>query len=711
LLAAALAVAAATLAFATSPAGAIVTTVESTQAGLQPRSTTLLDGSSIEAATFANLTGNPIVSASKVYAIYWDPTDHYHGDWQRLIDTFLQSMGADSGALNTVFSVDSQYTDVANQHARYQSTLMGAFTDTEPYPSSGNCTDPHPLTAEDRITCLTNLQLRGELEAFIILHGLPKGMHTIYYILTPPGVTVCLDAGGPSGHCSDYEGLQGGASYEKSFCSYHSDINPGNLPTGDANTILYATIPWTAGGFGDGHLSEVDQTSAYDCQDGGYDPSSKPVVEELEKAKEKSKKQEEEFKEKSTEEKTKQLEAEKLAGPHEEEPNQSSTCPTPDGFCDTGLADLIINQIAVEQQNVVTNPLLNAWQDTAGNEATDECRNFFAGTLGGNVTAKETTGGGTLSNQSLAGNIFYLNDAFNLAGLELPYPAVPCLTGVSLQPHFTAPNPVNSGELAGFDGMESNISLNWGTTYVAGVPKPTYAFYTWNFGDGTPTVSGFAPGASPSSPGQVHCSAPWESPCAASEFHSFQYGGTYNVTLTVTDTGGNTASFTDAITVDGPARPTPPSPGSGSAGAGASAGAPATPGAGAKPLVPGPVATQSILSSSLSKTLSKGLVVRYSVSQQATGHFEVLLAASIAHRLGLHPPLAGGLPAGTPPQVVIAKALLVTTKAGRNTLKIQFGKVTAKRLRRLHKVPLMLRLTLRNPGGGTTTVLSKLTLH
>ena len=129
------------------------------------------------------------------------------------------------------------------------------------------------------------------------------------------------------------------------------------------------------------------------------------------------------------------------------------------------------------------------------------------------------------------------------------------------------------------------------------------------------------------------------------------------------------------------------------------------------PPVPGPVATQAVLSSSLRKTLSKGLVVRYSVNQQVTGHFEVLLAASIAYRLGLHLPLAAGLPAGTPPQVVIGKALLVTTKAGRNTLKIQFGKVTAARLRRLHNVSLMLRLTLRNAGGGTTTVLSKLTLR
>ncbi len=122
------------------------------------------------------------------------------------------------------------------------------------------------------------------------------------------------------------------------------------------------------------------------------------------------------------------------------------------------------------------------------------------------------------------------------------------------------------------------------------------------------------------------------------------------------------------------------------------------------------MASQAVLSSSLAKTLRGGLVVRYSVNEQVTGRFEVLLASSIAHRLGLHPPVATGLPQGTPPQVVVAKAILVTTKAGRSTIKIQFGKVTAARLRRLHKVPLMLRLVLRNGSAATTTVLSKITL-
>lgn len=690
--------------------------------GLQPRSAVLRDGVGPEPKRFANGSGAPVLPANKTYAIYWDPTDNYHGDWQTLIDTFFHNMGAASGSLASVFAVDAQYTDAANQHAAYASTFQGAYTDTDPYPAVGTCTDPHPLEGTnypweepDAITCITNAQIEEELELFIADHGLRKGMGTIFYLLTPPGVTVCLDEAG--GHCSDYKGLPGETSYENSFCSYHADINPDGIPNGDSNTILYATVPWIAGGFGDGHLAPIDQTGGYECQDGGFDPSSKPI-EEKEHKKAHTKKEEEEFAKETPQEKREREEAEalNLEEPHQQEPNQVP-CPSPDGFCDAGLADLIVNQIAVEQQNIVTDPLLDSWQDPSGNEATDECRDFFAPVLGGSVTASPDTFAGTLFNQTLAGGNYYLNDAFNLASLKLPYPGISCLSGIRLEPHFTAPNPVNSGEVVGFDGMESDITLNEGTTYAETMPKETYATYTWNFGDGTPTVTGFAPGA-PSLNSTATSPCPtWLTPCAASTYHSYQYGGTHNVTLTVTDTGGNTASVTEQITVDGPP---PPPPGSDTgASTGASTGAGSSPGVGSsstpgtptKPPVPGPVATQAVLSNSLSRTLRGGLAVRYSVSQQAAGHFEVLLAASTAHRLGLHPPLATGLPTGTPPQVVIAKALLVTTKAGRNTLKIQFGKVTARRMRRLHNVPLLLRLTVRNAGGGTTTVLSKLTLH
>ena len=164
------------MAFAVAPAGAMVTEVGSTVAGVQPRAESLPnweDGTIPAAEDFANPAGGPIVAASKTYAIYWDPTDHYHGDWQHVIDTFFQSMGAESGSLASVFAVDSQYTDTANQHAQYKSTFQGAYTDTNAYPASG-CEDPHPLQAPDLIgpiasklhtpVCLTDKQIREELE-------------------------------------------------------------------------------------------------------------------------------------------------------------------------------------------------------------------------------------------------------------------------------------------------------------------------------------------------------------------------------------------------------------------------------------------------------------------------------------------------------------------------------------------------------------------
>lgn len=736
------------LAIASLPAGAIVTTVGSTNVGLQPRSATLYTSLG-EPYKFANASGNPIVSANKTYAIYWDPTDHYHGDWQHVIDTFFQDIGAESGSLASVFAVDTQYTDAANQHALYKSTFQGAYTDTNAYPTSG-CTDPSPLEAQDLIgpevskkhttVCITDKQVQEELEKFIGQHSLPKGMGTIFYLLTPPAVTVCLDGGALASHCSDYHRsayLEGEtkaekeikeeeekASYEKSFCSYHSDISPTNPVAGDQNTILYGVVPWVAGGLGDGDLTFNDKITAYDCQDGGFDPSSKPI-EKREKRKEKNKaeeeKEQEEFEKMDKEEQEKKLLAIALEGPHQQEPNQAP-CPTPDGFCDTGLADLIVNQIAVEQQNIVTNPMLNAWQDPKANEVTDECRNFFAsGLLSGGVAASEETGAGTLSNQVYAGNNYYLNDAFNLASLKLPYPAIPCLPGIRLEPQFTAPNPVNANEIVGFDGMESDITLNAGTAFSPTVEsKTSYATYTWDFGDGSAAVSGFAPGApSANSPEVSPCVSPWEAPCAASAYHSYQYGGTYEVTLTVTDVGSNTAKVTYKVTVDGP--PAPSSNGGGTGG-GATTSVPVAPTAPTGPLAqapgppptPAPVLGASVISKSLKKALSKGLPVRYTTNEQVAGSIQVLLDGATARRLGVHGSTATGLPAGTPRSIVVGSAVLVTTKAGQGTLHIKFSARTAARLKHIRKLKLMLRLFARNASRQspqTTTVLSTVVLN
>jgi hypothetical protein len=728
----------AVLGLATS-AQAIVTSVPTETGtalvGLQPRNgVSWFDGRetpSTTPSTFSNLEGNPVVPASNVYAIYWDPKDEYHGDWQSLIDGFLANLGSASGSFANVLAVDEQYTDKANESAARTTTFRGAFPDTEPYPVLGTCTDPHPMALADRITCLTDHQLQQQLEHFIGTHNLPKGMGTIFYILTPPGVTVCLDAGGATGHCSDSAATP--ESYENSFCSYHSDISPASPLTGNGETILYAVIPWTAGTFPDGHLRAEDMTTAWDCQDGGFDPASHPI-EEREKAKEKTEKEKQELEKATPEERQKAKEAEEREGPHQQEPNQPTSGPGPDGYDDTGLADLIINQIAVEQQNTTTDPLLDGWQDSKHNEATDECRNFFAPAPGGSAAALETTDAGTLFNQTLGGGNYYLNTAFNLAAVKLPYPAVWCLPGIRQEPQFTAPNTVNAGDLVGFDGMESDITLDAGTKYnSSGEEEANYPLFTWDFGDGTPTVTGYAPGGPTlDSPSAFTCNSPWLEPCAAGTFHSYQYGGTYEVTLTATDVGGNTVSVTHPITVDGPAKPTPPPPpppappGAGPSGSGSTSSGSGSPsssstagssGSGHAPggsVYPGPVAAATAINHSLPQALNRGVLVGYTVNEQVAGSFQVLLNGQTARKLGVKGPVATGLPAGTPPSLVVGQAILVTTKGGHSAVRIKLSKQTAKHLRHVHTVTLTLRLVVRNATSQNpqvTTVLSTFVLH
>jgi hypothetical protein len=680
------------------PAAAIVTEVGATTVGLQPRSVEEpVPGSN--AGSFSNAAGNPVLHGSSVYVLYWDPADRYHGDWQTHIDEFMQAIGAESGGLGNVFSVGTQYTDKTNVPSTYGITFRGAYTDTTPYPTSG-CSDPSRPAA---LACLTDAQIQEQLQSYIASHGLPKGMGVVYYLLTPPPVSVCLDAAAT--HCSDYkrsakeegEGVFASPSYENSLCSYHSAINPGGLPTGDGNTILYAAVPWTA--------TTLKGAPSYECQDGGYDPSSK-VPEEREEAKQHTKKEEEEFKEDTPKQKEEIEAAERREGPHAEEPNQSGV--GPDGTYDTALSDLIINQIAVEQQDVASDPLLNGWQDSARNEASDECRNWFAiPHLNGSVSPDEHTLTGTLSNQTIGGRGYYLQTAFNFAAYWLSYPGVRCLPGVSLVPNFTSPNTVNVGDVVGFDGMESDIALNGNTNFLSGVPQPHYATYSWNFGDGTPVVSGFAPGA-------PLCEAPWLTPCAASVFHAYAAGGAYQVTLTVTDVGGNVASTTRGVVVMGPA-PTPSVPGTNSGGSTTGSTPGSSPGStgGAPGVILRPVAQAVSLSHSLRTALKKGLSVRFSVNEQVAGRFEVLISRTLAKRLKLGGAPATGLPAGTPPQLMIAKATLITTKGGQGTMQIKFSKAVAKRLAHAGKVSLLLRLIVRNASKSpiSTTVLSSITLN
>lgn len=659
-----------------APAGAVVATIGGQTYGVQPHAT-ILDRFSANPLSVLQYGGGPVMHSNATYAIYWDPAElrggdpgrpgKYHGDWQQLIDRFLYDVGVNSGSLGNVFAITPQYTETGGARAAYSSAFRGGYVDRTSYPSDG-CTDPKPTTNKN-FACLTDQQLRTELKAFVAAHGLHAGLGTIFFLLTPPGVTICTDAGGAEGHCSDStkanpwveEAASPSAaevaeqeSYERSFCSYHSSTT-----TNSNETALYAAIPWVAGTFGS-NLQPVGRDGS-DCQDGTA---------------------------------------------LEQEPNQNGLAP--DGFYDHGLPDVLINQIAVQQIATITNPLFNAWNEPlSGNEVPDQCRNWFEGppVVQGSGAPDEHTGAGFYSNQTIDGHNYYLNTEFNQAADYYDYPGLRCELHNNFLPSFTPPGQVNAGDAVTFNGNESDITLEQSADTAPGAQPLYRATFAWNFGDGTPIVSGPGFGGPTSA-----------TPLYASVVHTYQYGGAYLATLTVTDAAGNTAAVTEPVTVVGPP---PPGEGAVAGGAGAhpsesgSNGSGATPGA-APAATPGPIARAAAISRSLDQVLRRGLAVSYTVNEQVAGHFEVLLDKATAKRLKIGGAPARGLPQGTPSALVIGRALLVTTKGGHSSLHIKFAKKTVARLRGVHRLVLTLRLVVRNAASKdpqTTTVLSTVTLH
>lgn len=401
------------------------------------------------------------------------------------------------------------------------------------------------------------------------------------------------------------------------------------------------------------------------------------------------------------------------AGPPLQEPNE-----TP--------ADVIVNSVSAEQVAAVTDPMLTGWHGPLPNleEVPDKCRYNFSPLqplVGPAASPKEY-------NQLIFGVKYYLNDEFNQAALYDPYPGTnACINTVTVAPQFTAPTTVSTHESVTFNSTESYIDLGIASYHWEFAPGETAEV---NCGARTPT-NGFRPWQCNANSGTGNPNS------VASVVHTYAHSGTYEVKLTVIDDGGHSSVATHAITVvptqleeeeratrEAAERATREAEEKAKREAAEKAKREAeesakTPTAAeiakraAEAKAVAPVATAAVLTRSLKSALAGGLVVRYSVNEQVAGHFEVLLASSLAKRIGLHGPAATGLAQGTPPQIVIARAILVTTTGGHNTVKLLFGKYTASHLRRLRKVSLMVRLVVHNASPqnpASTTVLSVVNL-
>ncbi len=186
-------------------------------------------------------------------------------------------------------------------------------------------------------------------------------------------------------------------------------------------------------------------------------------------------------------------------------------------------ADNLVDNLSHELNELITDPLINAWVNTGGdgNELADQCQaygsapdptsptgpvspNSYEPTLGGSATL------GTLYDQLINGHQYYTQSLWSNGQVDCAMqPAAATLT-----PSFTVGGAV-PGQPATVDPT-SSVS-------AAGV-----ASASWSWGDGT---SSFLPGA------------------LTTAAHTFAAAGIYDVTLTLVDGNGNLATATRQVSV------------------------------------------------------------------------------------------------------------------------------------------------------------------
>ncbi|HWA52940.1 MAG TPA: PKD domain-containing protein [Solirubrobacterales bacterium] len=186
--------------------------------------------------------GGPVMHSNTVRAIYWTGDEELIPDgYSQQIDDFFTDVATDSGGDQNVYSLTGQYSDGGGA-AAYDSTFAGSFQDTNPLPNEG-C---EPIEEEP---CVSDAQIRTELDSFISGHGLPRGLGQLYFVFLPEGYDTCYSAG----LCA-----------YTTFCAYHSSFGSGS------GTTLYANQPWddfVPSGFGGPVCGDEDSPNGYTAAD------------------------------------------------------------------------------------------------------------------------------------------------------------------------------------------------------------------------------------------------------------------------------------------------------------------------------------------------------------------------------------------------------------------------------------------------------------
>ena len=163
--------------------------------------------------------GGRVLHTNETYLVFWDPANQLDPSYKAVIEQYMSDVAADSGQPTNPYSVLTQYGDHSGP-IQYQSTYAGAIVDSDPYPAA-QC-------SVGTVTCITDDQIRNELNSFISGQGIARPNNRIFFVVTPAGVESCFDSSNNA--CSNQD-----------FCAYHSGFGTLAAPT------LYADIPFTGG--------------------------------------------------------------------------------------------------------------------------------------------------------------------------------------------------------------------------------------------------------------------------------------------------------------------------------------------------------------------------------------------------------------------------------------------------------------------------------
>jgi hypothetical protein len=142
----------------------------------------------------------------------------FDANYETLINKYFTDVAHDSGTTSNVYSAATQYADGSGP-IQYQSTFGGSYVDHNPLPASGCDDSVNPA-------CLTDNQLRHEIQRVLTATGWHGSSSTMFFLMTPNGVGTCYDS--LPDQCS--------ANY---FCAYHdSFVDSNNEP------VIYANEPY-----------------------------------------------------------------------------------------------------------------------------------------------------------------------------------------------------------------------------------------------------------------------------------------------------------------------------------------------------------------------------------------------------------------------------------------------------------------------------------